>query len=331
MDPELDQLKHKRKRHKNEHGDMISDDSDRDDDENEDEDEDDSADEKSYVSRPAVKLPKTESVLPTAPDIKDPRHMIFQTIHVERFIGILTTIKHILSNVVIIFKRSGFEIKGFNPSKTTMILIDIQSDMLQGGYYACTHNYSIAINVPALHTRLKIAKDAPSMTLVLSGDMPDEMNISWTGLLPCSSSSFRLNEVTEEDTFDLSAVTFSHIVMVPSDLWRKALINFKRQSDEIMIEKNKTRMRVSFRDQSGTMPVDFGPEFKNIATFQTNDEEVKKEYRIGPIVAGTKITKHTQTVSVCINNADDGLLRVFYNVAGLGEFNIFVMPKYQDD
>lgn len=312
------------KRTKNDHGDLVSDSSDYDDDDS------DSADEKSIVSRPGTKLARPEPVLPTVPDIKDSRHMIFQTIHVERFIGILTTIKHILSNVVMIFKRNGFEIKGFNPSKTTMIMIDIQSDMLQGGYYACTHNYMIAVNVPSLHTRLKIAKDAPSMTLMLSGENPDEMNISWTGLLPCSSSSFRLNQASDDDEFDFSTITFKHMVMVPSHLWRGALINFKRQSDQIMIEKNKERMRVSFSDQSGTMPVDFGPMYKNISTFHTSDEEVKKVYRIGPIAAGTKITKHTLNVSICINNANDGLLRVTYNVAGLGEFHIFVMSMYDD-
>lgn len=318
------------------------DDNDDNDDNDDDNDSDDYSDDDDYddkssaslITKPAALTPASAPTpdLSKPLNISDPNYMVFRTIHPERLLAILNTIKNIVAWASISFTRNGFCIRALDVSKTSMVSIHVNGDALHGGYYACTHDYTVTVNIAALYTRLKVARDAPVMEMLITGALtPDKIYLSWTGKLPCSQMAFCLSCDTETQAdLMISTCEFKHTVGIPSVLWRKMLVNFKKQTMVMRLRKNRDRMRIEFDDVHGDTCLDFGPQFDNTTIWQENDEELNHQYRIGPLVAGTKITRHTETVMIYVNNAKDGLLAVKYVIIGLGEFSIYMAPRVGD-
>lgn len=287
-----------------------------------------------------VQMQQSLSLLPK-PDFGDEPHMWFQTTQVMHIRTIFKCLSKVLKNEMnFVIGKTGWRLTAMSPSRSMFVDLRITDELMQDGIYDCNHNYFLCIPVHDFADRLHYHRKAYAMTMYVSGNDPDILNIIFAYGKRTTTMHLVLRTPQDEHA-TIPPIHYNSEISLEANELRDVLSGMKSDMliEQVSFQKSANRFSIIVDTKDhGPIRSDFKYDEKDedplIKFFDTGDGRALSDgpkwiFLLQDLKRVTDVTKATKWAQINLPElTEDGQahapLRLTYALAALGTISFYV-------
>jgi len=249
----------------------------------------------------------------------------FTTIHSDSIKDIFETLKEMLQDVNIIWKKDCIQITSLNQNKTICVDLKLTKDEIsKNGRYECSEEIVTGIHIPTFYKLMKQISKNDTISLTIHKSEPDYLFIR---LLNDKKShykdlTYRLIDNDSNDEIDLERELDCEFLMLSSD-FSKYIKDLSIFSHELEIIATRDQVVFVANGDFGGSKCTIPDE--DCILFNSSQEVVQSKFGLKFLQMFTKATNLNQNLKLHIASSPDPLI-VEYTIPNMGVLKFYLVP-----
>lgn len=246
--------------------------------------------------------------------------MYLQTIQASALKSVLETLKDIINDVNVYFKKDGIHILTLDTARVTLVHMVLNADNFEK--YECEDDIIAGLNMANVYKLLKSITSQDTLSISITGRDYMDMIIENNEKKSCTNFRLKLLDINE-DILELPQIEMNVITTMPSVDFQRITRDMGNLSSEITIHRDGTQLILSCIG-----------DFANQTTSREFPEHVNRTggvFSLKYINLFTKATNMCSSIQIMQDSTNENMPIVFrYTIANLGDLKFYLAPRCLD-